>query len=715
MSVNIDFTEGPAANPIDATQTVAIIGYLSGQLPSSNPQAPNVVAIDSPPLSSTLGPNGSALGYGAPLELAHLISRRGKRRCLIVPCNATTNGTLSAVTQTGQGATCTVAAIDGAGPRDDCALQWIIPDAGAPGTATVSFSWSYSCANGVASRLFQGKQVIPSRAQAQIIGTIDLTTVTYAKPAIVTGTVDLTTLTYGPGGTVDTETLILTLEGVGPTTVTFAAPASPAALVGQINTATSSTMASLNQQNHLVLTGTVLGTASAIINGAGTANTNLGLTGTHTTNGTAGTLDGLTALFNDDTTSSQTVTFSSPKPGSPADVVTKINGGAGIVADVFGSKNTLRLRSTTLGSASSLQITGGTGLAALGLSISVAPAVGAESTIDIPHLGVRVTFSPNTSGNFVVGTLYAATAVAPKPSDAEITARIADLDASGYPWGVVVIAHTTDLVTTLARASTLDAAMVAEHRLDHMRRSRLATDPAELDANTRSTFASFRSSWVSRSDRGAYILTSNNIPGSGFALRSQMWMACVADAFIPLYKDIGDHGINYDAGIVGLPDVGAIAIDEQTAGTKLVGLVGAGGTSSNVMIQDTDGGFYFAGGYTSADGTSRYCDQSVTNVFLRVGEITASVLSKFENATDLDTNDDETITDESAAVVDGAIEKAIESELIPSALQSVVSQVDQTIKFYSLKKLSAKVSGKNRVPARSVSGTVGPGLIATNA
>src|SRR5262249_41404128 len=153
------------------------------------------------------------------------------------------------------------------------------------------------------------------------------------------------------------------------------------------------------------------------------------------------------------------------------------------------------------------------------------------------------------TGNFITGTTYAITAKAPKVDDTEILARLADLDASGYPWGVALVASEIDILSSVARASMLDGAMKAEHALDRMRRARVGPDVAESDANVRVHFSStFRSPWVSVCARGAYILTSSNIAGSGYVLRSSSWCAALADAFLPLYKDIGDHGVSYGEG-----------------------------------------------------------------------------------------------------------------------------------------------------------------------
>jgi len=573
----------------------------------------------------------------------------------------------------------------------------------------VQLSWSYALVNGVPTPLYQPAIVVPARAQAQVLGTVDLTSITYAKPSIVTGTVDLTTLTWGPGGTLDTLTVIDNIDGGGVHTCTFAAPSSPQVAVAQLVTTFGAGSASLNLQNQLVLSGAVLGTGGSQVL-SGTALGELGMTAA-TTAGTPGALDGETILFSDDSAAGQTVTFSSPKPGSPADVLAKIGGATGIAADMYTAKNVLRLRSTTKGGASSLQVTGGTALTALGLSVMVAAAVGAESFIQVPHLGININFSPNTQGTFQVNTTYAWTTKAPKPSDSDIQARIADLDNSGYPYGKVYIISETDLVSSLARETMLDTQMVAEHALDRMKSAAFGFDVSETATNIRNTFFNVTTAWVDRFADGAYIV-GGNIPGGGWLLRSTSWLGAMVDTFNPLYKDRGDRQVVIDAGVNGLPDVGGITRDESIDGTKLVDDVNGNGTSCNVLEQDSNLGYYFAGGYSSAPSTSKYCDSSTRNTMLRMGEIVASVLNRYQNDTELDTNADGTLAPESAEVVDSAIEQALE-ELVPKALQADVASVDTTVNFYSTKKLAASITGFNRVPVRSTSATVSPGPIAT--
>lgn len=192
-------------------------------------------------------------------------------------------------------------------------------------------------------------------APAAQTGSVDLTTLTYAAPATITGSVDLTTLIYGGGGTVDALTVSLNEDGGGAHTTTFAAPTAAADIVSQINAAMGSTVASLNGSHHLVLTGVTLGPSGSLVSGAGgagTAYTALGVTAAHTTNGTAGTLDGLTVIAG-----GVTCTFA---PGAnDAAIVSALNSAFGAGSAAL-SGNFLALTAA---------VSGGTALTALGLVV----------------------------------------------------------------------------------------------------------------------------------------------------------------------------------------------------------------------------------------------------------------------------------------------------------------------------------------------------------
>ena len=104
--------------------------------------------------------------------------------------------------------------------------------------------------------------------------------------ATINGTADLSLLTYGAGGTLDTLTFDVDVDGAGATTVTFAAPTTPAQVVSQINTQVGLTVAALGSANELVLFSNtaVLSTTSIAVVAGGSALTPLGLSAATLTN-----------------------------------------------------------------------------------------------------------------------------------------------------------------------------------------------------------------------------------------------------------------------------------------------------------------------------------------------------------------------------------------------------------------------------------------------
>ena len=213
--------------------------------------------------------------------------------------------------------------------------------------------------------------------QATITGDVDLTTVTYALPAIVDGTADITASgLYGGGGTLDGETITLTVD---------AGTVHTLSLVGTGNALSEVTLLAAIQAewpnvtavqggsggNKLVLTGTIPGGTGQIIVGAGTANAHLGLSPA-TTNGTAGELDGETVLIALNGGTPLTVTFGMPL--SVGDILSAFTAALGVLATAAELPTThfLRLQNAAYGADFSLQITGGTALTHLGLSSGAA-------------------------------------------------------------------------------------------------------------------------------------------------------------------------------------------------------------------------------------------------------------------------------------------------------------------------------------------------------
>jgi hypothetical protein len=661
----------------------------------------------------TLSGLKDAVGHGIGPEAVARRVRISGVRGLLMSHLASVAGVISAVTQVGLGPSITVAAHD-MHPSDDASVMVRILDQGAPGAATYQISTSYNViSQGNVQRLYSTPLAMPARLAASVIGTKDLTTITYATPATVEGTTDMSDPTlYGAGGSLAGKTLIMDVDGAAsPVTATIpsgsSAPADLDALISYLNTAFLAAGAVFDYTNfpNLRIKGTDLGATGELDITGGTGLALLGLT-VSTTNGVAGALDGLTVLLQADTGGAQTVTFGTGT-SAPADedaVVAAIAALTGATAALYSSRNLLQISSDTLGSSSTLAITGGTALTALGLSI--ANATGAEPTHVIEHLGVTITF---LSGTFRSGTTYAFSTTSPRPSVSEVETRLRQLDEGGYEFGVIHIAAPFNAADALTLAGALDLLGAEwEARAGNPRAARfvIGVDPSELDSVVKTTLTSgtFRSRRVDIAARGAYVSTGL-VSGGGRALRSQSWPAADADALLPFYRDRGERRL--DELRAGFPEVFAITADENTATVKLVN---ATGPRFNVMVVGFPG-FQFSGGYSFADASSAFTDSSVRNTTHRAFLMAYGALALNENRTDLDTNADGTLTEASADLVSSAVADAVADEIVPGGATAVQASVDTSIDFYTTRKLKGTIKFQDRKPAREVEFDIGPGLI----
>jgi hypothetical protein len=705
MGVNLRIVEGPPGPPPDISKIVATLAWCPA-LAVASPDT-TVAQIDS------LSGLRDTLGYSIGSECVSRRYRISKSRGLLMSHLASVAGAISSITQTGLGPAMTVAA-DDTHPLDDASVIVRCKKGGAPGVAEVEISHGYNVIQqGNVQRLYGAAQLMPARLPATIVGTKDLTTIVYAKPAIVTGTTDVSDPTlYGSGGSLAGKTIIVDFDGAGsPTTYTIpsgsSAPADLDALVAWLNSQFGSNgVAGYTNYPKLTISGVDLGTSGEVDITGGTALSLLGLS-VATTNGTAGALDGLTVILDEDTTTSQTLTFGTgtSAPENAEAIVAAFNALTNVSAALYSSQNYLSLSSGTIGLASSLAITGGTGLAALGLTASVSPAEGAESTITIEHLGVTCTFP---AGTYRAGTTYAFSTKAPMPSVSEIEDRLAELDAAGYDFGVVHIAAPFLASDALALATALDAlgaeweAREGNPRAVHFV---IGVDVNETDAVVKATFAGFRSRRVDIAARGAYV-SSGLVQGGASLLRSQSWPAADADALIEFYQDRGERQL--PALRSGFPEVRAITADENTASVKFVN---PSGMRFNVMVADTPSTIHFKGGYSSADASSKFADASVRNVTNRGFVVLYQALKRNENRTDLDTESSGVLTESSAGKVETSADPDLRAALVPNAATDVRVNVSRTNDYYNDRTIFGSATIQNRVPARNIEFSIGPGLI----
>jgi hypothetical protein len=226
-------------------------------------------------------------------------------------------------------------------------------------------------------------------------GIVNLTGLIYSTPAIQTGTVDITApALYGPGGTLDTLTLTLNINGVGASTLVFNGltnTASEAALLAAITVQWPNLTATQAGPggNKLVLTATLLGAASTIVLTGTAGATALGLGAGGTTTGVVGDLGLGTFILAIDSAANLTVTFASPT--SAAVALAQINAVIGAVAlATLDGSNFLVITSLATGATSKVEIIGGTKAATLGMALGATTGVAGVVSIDAGN-GTQVT------------------------------------------------------------------------------------------------------------------------------------------------------------------------------------------------------------------------------------------------------------------------------------------------------------------------------------
>jgi len=259
---------------------------LLEQISTQNPAAARVFALGGvcskgdPLQSYTFDPDASAaavqsvLGDGKGVEALVTHLRYGKQRAVFFPLTPTIAGSIGAVTETRPGSPgailtdITPAAIVAAGdvlidgPYDSLNIAIEITETGINGVGKFHYSLDHEEQNGRLIGAFSGDIVIPAETVAEIIGTVDLGTI---DTATVLNTLDLT---------VDSDS-----DGGVPGVTAFAAPATPAAVVSQLNANNgggTKYLADLVGSNKLRIRSITAGTAGTLAL-SGTALSALGL------------------------------------------------------------------------------------------------------------------------------------------------------------------------------------------------------------------------------------------------------------------------------------------------------------------------------------------------------------------------------------------------------------------------------------------------------
>lgn len=738
------------ASPADLANTIAILSWYPGFSTITMAQRLGDVAA--------LGIFGKGADLGA-FALRGADERGNPATMYFVPCAISTNGSITDDGATGFGPTQTIAAIN-SHPYDDATVKVRIRDAGIPGVGTFELSTAYSVTrdvnggNPTIMPLYNAPQNIPEETRASITGTKNLTTILYAKPAIVVGSVDIvnTSSLYGSGGSLAGKEFDIEIDTGGVVTVTFGtgadapssyinvlakiadvtsesaasvtnegylrltgaavssagsiafgagtpdalsllglAAATKAKVVGNVNLAsfnydsgnaldtltvivdentaaaqtvtfdnsiTNSTLLlnalntgttnltfSLNGSNFLVVESNTLGNASTIALGSGTAHTAVFGTptitspGTGSTVGTAGTLDGLTVIYNGDATSgSQTWTL--PSDGSAiaqaSTLVAAAEALTGVKANFYSSANFLRIGSETLGALSTFQITGGNALTALGLSVG--SATGAASEYVIEHLGVKITFP---QGTYSSGYERTWTLKAPAHSITDVQNAITTMVAAGIRVGRVVCPSYVPIgnVAAFIQGAASKVGLLESANDAHFLHFAFGAPMDESDTAVKSAYVSGVAGdknvgrRVDLATRIEYVRPARSSPNNtGSLIRSPLWSLTERYASLPLGSDVGQHNVGP------LPYVDYAPVDEDAATVKHSAMRIDTADPRAMTLQKWADGLYFTAGFTLAPSASAYADQYVRDITLRVAQLVHVAMQELLNDPTLATN-----------------------------------------------------------------------------
>lgn len=716
--------------PADLANQIAVVGHF----PALNSATPQIVPVrrfgDVRPL---VGRGKGADLAGFMLRIAQEVNTPATVFC--VPHPATIAGSITFDGQTGFGPAATLTATD-TNPYDDAVVRVRIRSAGAPGVGTFELSTAYLVtrdSDGGAPSiepLYDAPRTIPARTAAMITGTVDLTSLTYAKPAIVTGNIDLvnTAGLYGAGGTLAGAEFDITVDAAPLVTVTFGtganAPLSYLDVLATIDAATIG-IPSVTGNGFLQIDGVALSSGGSIVLAAGSpdALAVLGL-GSGTTNGTAGTLDGLTVLYEGDATSgSQTWTIPTGA-GAYASADALVAGGdalTGVDVSMFSARNFMRIGSATAGSASTFEISGGTALATLGLSVG--SATGAESEFVIEHLGVKVTF---VNGTYSSGYERVWTTKAPSCSSTDLVNAISALVAQEIRVGRVWCASDIAL-GSLSAFIQAAAGKVAELEAANDARflhAGVMAPIAEADSDVRNAFVSAVAGDASvgrRVDiacRSGYMRPAVSSPdNTGSLLRSMGWAAAAIDAAYLLGSDRGQH----DFGALRYLDY--VPVHEDQAQVKMGQLRDQTADPRANVAQKWGDGYYFSGGFTLAPSASAYADQYVRDIILRVAQLVHAGLKTWLNKPALPLNSQGKLTDEGAGAVASTCmsllslllpQPGAQTRPPPSLLTAARVTVDQTNIIGGpggSQRMFADCIVQVQGIARSIRFTVGAGLV----
>jgi hypothetical protein len=406
-----------------------------------------------------------------------------------------------------------------------------------------------------------------------------------------------------------------------------------------------------------------------------------------------------------------TTTFASPATPTLAAAAVDTAGSTNYDGDLVGNSK-IRVRSPTLGAASTLLIGAGTANAALGFT-GAATATGSAATFTIPGTGVVLTFA---AGTYVLGDVYAFDTVAPLFAPAALTAlfvRVETKIAANEPIGALWITQEDpDTIESRSMLNALSTALTASRVRKFYFWGLMSVTKDDSDTDVLLRCGTFEDSYIV-CGAGDYYSAGGALTGSYYH-RPYIWHVARKAARDRFSSDLGNHADGKASSDLGFT---ATIRDERTATTKLA--------TFRTPQTGTGGGFCVAESTTSGE-VYTYQGRTMAAFGLIEGDASAMrvrLAASRQLQKDLDTQINNDIGTKQTGVLTDAEEDRL-SNLFTSNLRTLLfedpdapeghaSGLADVVPFYTLstKTLTAAFEIQRRAPLKSI--TAGLAIVDT--
>lgn len=391
---------------------------------------------------------------------------------------------------------------------------------------------------------------------------------------------------------------------------------------------------------------------------------------------TLSTLNTKVFKIDEDTTTEQTVTFTTPS--SVDDIAAQINTQTTNITASIVSGRYLKLLSDTTGTGSAITVGNGNANSILGFSTG-ATDTGEGAVYTIPHTNVTMTFA---SGTYVLDEVYTFTTTAPRFTTTDLATALTALRASGLDFeDVHLLYDPIDAADALVMAAALDSAVAGwESGTPRLfkswfmgtRYSATAGSAASDETNdnaTKTAFSSFNSQ-IGAMVHGDIYMPGTNLPG--LFRRQLVWAHAGRAAAYRLSSDPGNREQpSLESCSMTGPDGTTKARDENTALVPM--------RTFRFTVAQDDAGAYISRGVTRAT-TAKFKHTGVLRMAMLAASTAFAGLKVYENA-DRRLNPDGTLLEEDAATIENALEERMLAALVdsPSSSQAHASAVQVTV------------------------------------